>query len=240
MNFASKSITGKRSRNEDCALILQTERVQACAVSDGMGGHAAGEMASKTAVESLQDWLGVPDAEPVSLLRRAFLQANDKVYTLSYSDPSMFGMGCTLVAAMLHPDTFYAANVGDSRLYLFHGNTIRQITKDHSFVAELVMRGIITPEEAKTHPRRNLITRAIGTDESVEVDLFCEDWKAGDILLLCSDGLCGVLTDAQLASHLMDAADLSAACDSLVQHALDAGSTDNITVVLAQNEGGAQ
>ena len=147
-------------------------------------------------------------------------------------------MGCTLVAAILEPERFIAANIGDSRLYHFNGTELRQITHDHSYVAELVRRGVITEEEANTHPQRNIITRAVGTESRVSADIFCCDWKTGDLLLLCSDGLSGVLNNAEMASCLVNCSDLDAACETLIRRALDAGSRDNITVVLAVNDGG--
>ena len=149
-------------------------------------------------------------------------------------------MGATLVCAVPFPTRFLAANVGDSRLYLFHNGALRQITHDHSYVAELVRREIITPEEAKTHPRRNWVTRAIGTEPHVKVDLFSEEWEAGDILILCSDGLFCSLNDADFCRILASCADLDDACETLSALAYENGSSDNITVVLIQNAEDAQ
>lgn len=238
MKFAGRTETGLRSQNEDRYMILLTESLHAVAVSDGMGGHRAGETASKTAVETLEKVLSSTDSEWEAALSDAFSEANLAVHTLAQSDDSMFGMGCTLVAAICDEQHFVAANVGDSRLYRFDGSTLHQVTHDHSFVAELVRRGIITPEEAKTHPRRNLITRAIGTEGHVSVDIFSCEWNPDDILLLCSDGLCGVLDDAETAAFLRNSTDLDLTCAALISRALALGSRDNITVVLAQNDGG--
>ena len=151
MKCAGRTETGLRSQNEDSYLILNTESVHAVAVSDGMGGHRAGETASATAIAKLEDRLKNVTGDWEAALNRAFRDANTEVHTLAQSDDSMYGMGCTLVAALCDETHFAAANVGDSRLYHFDGSTIRQVTHDHSFVAELVRRNVITPEEAKTH-----------------------------------------------------------------------------------------
>lgn len=238
MKCSGRTETGLRSQNEDRYLILDTETVHAVAVSDGMGGHRAGETASATAVETLSKELSAGGGEWERALSGAFRKANTAVHTLAQSDDSMYGMGCTLVAAIYDETHFVAANVGDSRLYHFDGSKMRQITHDHSFVAELVRRGIITEEEAKTHPRRNLITRAIGTESRVACDIFPCEWKQGDMLLLCSDGLCGVISEAETAAYLRNSVDLDATCASLISRALQLGSRDNITVVLVQNDGG--
>lgn len=238
MKCAGKTETGLRPQNEDSFLLLHTDTLDAVAVSDGMGGHQAGEIASRLSVETLGRMLSDGRFDPEAALSSAFLEANRIVHEHASLNDAMYGMGCTLVAAILEPDRFIAANVGDSRLYHFDGRQLRQITHDHSFVAELVRRGAITPEEAKTHPRRNLITRAIGTEGRVSADIFVCDWKKGDMLLLCSDGLCGVLDEAEMAAYLRHCTDLDANCSALIQQALSRGSRDNITVVLAVNDGG--
>ncbi len=235
MKLTGKTETGRRPRNEDSYLILTGEDCFLAAVSDGMGGHAAGETASRLSIETLYRLLSSPGAHDESDLRAAFSEANRVVCSEAEANPAYSGMGATLVAALLTPAGFYAANVGDSRLYLYDGKTLRQITHDHSFVAELVRRGIITKEEARTHPRRNLITRSIGSEPEVNVDLFDCSWNAGDILLLCSDGLCGTLLESEMADILNHIHDLDTACSVLIERALQQGSSDNITVVLAQN-----
>ncbi|MBQ2201123.1 MAG: Stp1/IreP family PP2C-type Ser/Thr phosphatase [Clostridia bacterium] len=238
MRFAGKTETGLRPQNEDSYLLLHTKTLDAVAVSDGMGGHRAGEIASRLAVETLEKMLLSNHDDPEAALSSAFIEANSVVHNRASMNDEMYGMGCTLVAAILLEDRFIAANIGDSRLYHFDGSALRQITHDHSFVAELVRRGAITPEEAKTHPRRNLITRAVGTEMRVSADIFSCDWKKGDMLLLCSDGLCGVLDAPEIAAYLRNCADPDATCTALIQRALTAGSRDNITVVLAIHDGG--
>ncbi len=238
MKFAGKTETGLRPQNEDCYMLLHTDALDAVAVSDGMGGHQAGEVASRLAVETLEHMLSSGSSDREAALSSAFIEANRAVHARASVSDEMYGMGCTLVAAILDEDHFTAANIGDSRLYHFNGTELLQITHDHSFVAELVRRGAITPEEAKTHPRRNIITRAVGTEARVFADIFSCEWKRGDMLLLCSDGLCGVLGEDEMVSHLVGCTDLDAACSALIERALIAGSRDNITVVLAENDGG--
>lgn len=238
MKYAAITETGKRKQNEDSCFVMPTKVGWVAAVSDGMGGHSAGETASRISVDTLRDWLSIPDSDAESALLRAFQQANDEVCKLSRSDPAMYGMGATLVAVVATENSFVAANVGDSRLYLKHRDELRQVTHDHSFVEELVRRNIITKEEARLHPRRNIITRSIGTDDELQVDLFGMDWEAGDQLLLCSDGLCGVLDDAALLLHLNSSDDPETVCTHLIQAALALGSTDNITAVLLVHDGG--
>lgn len=235
MNLTGKSETGRRQQNEDSFLTCMENGHVIAAVSDGMGGHAAGERASAIAVETLQNILSKkPKIEELEL-RDAFIAVNEAVWKAASSDASLYGMGATLVCAIPYVDEFVAANVGDSRLYLFHNGALRQISHDHSFVAELVRRKIISKEEAKTHPRRNLITRAIGTEEAIKVDLFRCEWEVRDILLLCSDGVSGVLDDEEMASILSRHTALDSACSELITRAYDAGSSDNMTVVLVQN-----
>lgn len=240
MKYACKSDIGKRSRNEDAFRIpAEAEPVPLLAVADGMGGHAAGAVASRLVIGGLNEVLpSLPYSDPVDFLRRAVQAVNLDVYRAAQDDPRLLGMGSTLVCALLYPDKFYAANVGDSRLYRFDGEALFRITTDHSLVEMLVQEGQITPEEAWHHPKRNLITRAMGPAEHVEPDIFEESWKAGDMLLLCSDGLSGSVSPEQLRRVLASPDSPEEKCDALVQLALDEGATDNITVVLALHEGG--
>ena len=241
MNLTGKTETGRRSHNEDsfCISSEPNGRIFA-AVSDGMGGHAAGETASRLSIETVSRIFHDAPKLLEGTLALAFSEANRVVFETAEQHPDMYGMGATLVCAVPFPTRFLAANVGDSRLYLFHNGALRQITHDHSYVAELVRREIITPEEAKTHPRRNWVTRAIGTEPHVKVDLFSEEWEAGDILILCSDGLFCSLNDADFCRILASCADLDDACETLSARAYENGSSDNITVVLIQNAEDAQ
>jgi len=238
MNLTGKTETGRRPHNEDTFFAGVVNGTAIAVVSDGMGGHKAGEVASRIAVDTVVSALTQSSSgcKPV----QAFGLANRAVYDAAEADETKAGMGATLVLALPEKDRFTAANVGDSRLYLLHERTLRQITHDHSYVAELVRRHIITAEEAKTHPRRNVITRAIGTDEIVRTDVFVEDWTEGDTLLLCSDGLSGSLSESEMTYLLLAEHDLDRACEKLIERAYQNGSTDNITVVLVRNTEDAQ
>lgn len=240
MKYASKTITGRRKENEDgCRIPSRETTYPLVAVSDGMGGHVAGAVASTLTLNTLSEELSdLHDADPLAALARAVQYVNLTVFRAAADDASLSGMGATLVCALLGDRRYIAANVGDSRLYHLSGNTIERITADHSYVQMLFEAGVITLEETYTHPQRNLITRAIGIGMRVEADIFDCEWMPGDMLLLCSDGLTGVLTDNAIRDLLVTPATLDEKCERLVQTAFDEGSTDNITVVLAENEGG--
>lgn len=240
MIYAIRSNIGRRARNEDRGYApYRADGLPFVAVSDGMGGHAAGEVASRMTINGmLEELRRTYDEDPVPMLRRAIAHVNLDVYRAAQDDESLRGMGATLVCALLSGRRYLVANVGDSRLYHFDGASIEQVTTDHSLVEMLVQSGSITREQARTHPRRNIITRAIGIGLRVDVDLFDRSWKQGDILLLCSDGLSGSLEDAHICSILQGDGSLEDMADRLVQDALENGASDNVTVVLARCEGG--
>lgn len=240
MNLTGRTKTGRRPHNEDAYLVANRDGRCFAAVSDGMGGHAAGETASRIAIDTLDRVLSAADRIDEAVIRDAFVEANRAVFEAAAADEAKHGMGATLVCAVLNANTFLAANVGDSRLYQYHEGTIHQVSHDHSFVAELVRRKLITSEEAKSHPRRNLITRAIGTESSVKVDLFSCEWTKNDILLLCSDGLSGCLGEDELIALLNASTDLDETCAKMIEQAYENGSTDNITAVLVKNTEDAQ
>ena len=235
MIWTGKTVTGKRPQNEDTYAVGQYGNHVIAAVSDGMGGHQAGEVASRIAIDTLCSVLQSENTWDGHALGIAFSEANRIVCETANSGYSMRGMGATLVCAIPFADRFWAANVGDSRLYLLHEGQIRQVSHDHSYVAELVRRKIITEEEAKTHPRRNLITRAIGADPDVRTDLFFDEWSTDDVLLLCSDGLSGSVSEAEMVNTLLSSPSLETACAELIERALENGSSDNITAVLVKN-----
>ncbi len=218
-----------RSENQDNLLVAHP----LFAVADGMGGAAAGGVASKIAIETLEsDFATGAELDPDRLIRAA-QSANRAVWEKAEANPEMRGMGTTLVAiAQIDGDQLAVINIGDSRLYAFRDGELRQVTLDHNLVAELVALGRISPEEAEFHPRRNIMTRALGVDPDVPVDLFMEEARPGDRYLLCSDGLPRELKDDLIASLLRRLGDPSEAARELVEEAKRRGGNDNITVVV--------
>ncbi len=241
MKYSSLSVKGRRPNNEDVVFTRFDPRYPLiAAVSDGMGGHAAGEVASRISIEALDTWTRELCDAPQNVLVDAFFSANAQVISAADEDRKLRGMGATLVAAIFYHDHFITANIGDSRLYLASANEIRQVTFDHSYVQELVRRGFLTAEEARNHPQKNVITRCIGTDTSFEPDVFYTRWNPKDTVILCSDGLCDVLRDEDMFALIKKKTDLDALCRVLVDAAYEKGSTDNISVVLVRNEGGVE
>jgi protein phosphatase len=228
VELADLSDTGRvRRHNEDRSL----GRLPVIAVADGMGGAKAGEVAAQLAVEEvarLEEPVGVGD------VRAAVGRANAAIRRMAKDDPEKSGMGTTLTAAMLHDGRLDVVHVGDSRAYLWRDGKLRQLTQDHSVVAELVRRGSITPEDAEHHPHRNVITRALGAEADVAVDTFSEYLRDGDVVLLCSDGLSSYVPEEEIATVLEEAVTLADAARALVRQANGAGGTDNVTVVLAR------
>ena len=207
-------------------------------VCDGMGGANAGNVASRFAAQSFIEFArdalsGTLDEKTRhELLTRALDHANETVFTLAGRQPEFRGMGTTLVAALVQGDRATILNVGDSRAYLYHEEELRQISLDHSYVEEMRRRGRITEEAARTHPQKNLITRAVGVEPMVEGDLFEVQLADSDLLLLCTDGLTGMAEDSQIAEVLKSARSLELAGDALLRLALDGGGRDNITAAL--------
>lgn len=231
-----------RKENQDSYAIRELDDNLAVAVvCDGMGGAQAGNVASAVAVETftaaVEDLCrqspprDAPQRE--QLMRAASQKANRVVYELSESNPEYRGMGTTLVGALILPDEVTLVNIGDSRAYVIRGETIRQITRDHSLVQVLVARGELTPEEARVHPKKNLITRALGVDPEALEDVFQVGGQPGDRLLLCSDGLTNVLSDQQLL-ELCRGESLEECCRRMLACTLESGAPDNVTVIMAQ------
>ncbi len=241
MIYSSLSKKGRRPNNEDVVLTRFDPRYPLiAAVSDGMGGHAAGEVASRISIEALDTWTRELTDAPQNVLVDAFFNANAQVISAAEADRKLRGMGATLVAAIFYHDHFITANIGDSRLYLVSSGEIRQVTFDHSYVQELVRRGFLTAEEAWNHPRKNVITRCVGTESSFEPDVFYTRWEPKDLVLICSDGLCDVLHDEEILAVVQRENDLDALCKALFDAAYEKGSDDNISLVLVRNEGGVE
>ena len=229
-----------RKDNQDSYAIRQWEGGTALlVVCDGMGGAQAGNVASSVAVETftaaMEEALarGIPES-PERALEEACRAANEKVYRLSLQNREYEGMGTTLVAALIRPDGVWLANVGDSRGYTLGNNSIHQVTVDHSLVQLLVERGEITLDEARVHPQKNLITRALGVDSRVECDVTRLNLEQGGRLLLCSDGLTNVLDDETLLELSGREAEPEVLCGALIRLTLERGAPDNVTAVLAQ------
>ena len=234
-NFAMLSHPGRhRKGNEDtCAASPETGAYIVC---DGMGGAAAGEVASHLATQAFLQSLSVhAAAPPESRLKVAIKAANQLVYQRSRSASHLFGMGTTLVALLQLGDTLTLAHVGDSRAYLLRGGHLTRLTHDHSFVEEHLRAGDLTPTQAVQHPWRNIITRAIGSQPVVQPDILRLDPHRGDLLLLASDGLINELPDSTIAEVLCrPRLDLASLCQILIDCANQAGGRDNITVLLLQ------
>ena len=240
MKYAVKTDIGKRVHNEDSYYLTEkSDLPMLFAVADGMGGHAAGSVASHMLVEELAivDRIIEPNRE-LQFLRQSIEHANFARYQAAEKDHALRGMGTTLVAALILGTHYIAANVGDSRMFHYNGETLVTVTTDHSLVEQLVLAGAITKEEARVHPQRNIITRAVGVSPVVEVDLFERVWSAGDILVICSDGLHGAVEEDDIISVLSSGRSLESMCDLLLQLALDNGGTDNITAILVRLEEG--
>jgi protein phosphatase len=232
---ADTDVGKTRDHNEDSfgvGAAEQAERLgELLVICDGMGGHAAGEVASKIGVETiLSIYYGEASEDRAQVLEQAFEQANEQIYARGNGS-----MGTTGVAALLLHDALHIANVGDSRAYLIRDGEIRQISRDHSFVGDQVAAGLITSDQARSSPHRNVITRALGYQSGVTVDLFRWPLQIDDIIVLCSDGLHGLVSDAEIA-RIAGEATPDDAVHQLIDLANSRGGTDNITVAIVQVE----
>ena len=227
-----KTDTGRQRReNEDSAYV----RAPVFVVADGMGGAQAGEVASSIAIEAFEH--GLPDSgTPEERLAERVREANQQIYDRSRAEHGREGMGTTLTAAYVDDAHLAIAHVGDSRAYLFRDGELTRLTQDHSLVDELVRQGKLTEEQAAEHPQRSIITRALGPEPNVEVDTWTYPVRAGDVLLLCSDGLTSMVSEERIAEVLASAENLDDAGRRLIEAANEAGGRDNITVVLFRLE----
>jgi protein phosphatase len=252
---AGLSDVGRRRKSNEDSFAIAAEH-NLFVVADGMGGHAAGEVASRLAVESIERHISGSDprkeptvpasfrtvsgeeaslAVPARRVLNAIRLANQEIVRSVRKDSSMRGMGTTVVIAYIHGGRAFIGSVGDSRAYLVRGSAIRQLTSDHTFVNEQVRAGTLSASEARRHPARNILTRAVGSQDDVEPDLVEQDLKAGDVILLCSDGLTTMVEDGDiLQTVLSHPDDPEAGCRALVDLANDRGGDDNVTVVLVR------
>jgi len=221
---AATDIGQVREGNEDSFLVV----APLYAVADGMGGHRGGEVASSLALETVQ---GMFERNEGSLADQV-VEANRAVFDRSQNDRSVSGMGTTLTAALVDGSRVHLVHVGDSRAYLLRGGELAQLTEDHTLVHRMVMEGEISQEEAETHPHRSILTRALGVDQSVQVDEGDVELSEGDRLLLCTDGLTGMVPEGQIREILLESADPQEAVEKLVKVANRAGGIDNITAVI--------
>ncbi len=243
MQFTTLTDKGiARPGNEDFCDAKQIDKFTLLVLADGMGGANSGEVASSMTVksifnsldENLMRNLGISDMPKI--LSDVIRRTNAAVFELSCSNDKYEGMGTTLEICVISQNTAYIAHIGDSRVYkISPDGSIRKITKDHSLVEYMIDAGTITPEEAANHPQKNVITRALGTSPEVEADIISVPLSEGDVILMCSDGLSNMVSEEELSSVVLSDTDLSSCAQKLVQMANDAGGTDNITVILAQN-----
>ncbi len=233
------NIGKRRELNEDSFRICGFENgapLGVCVLADGMGGHNAGEIASSTAAEivagELAEELCKTDAKDIChSIANAIDFANSRIYEMSLSNPEQAGMGTTLVVAYVKDEQLWVANIGDSRAYVVNSKEICKITIDHSIVEELVQRGSITREEARNHPDKNIITRALGTEEFVDADYYDYKLSEGETILLCSDGLTETVRDEKIQEIIVNEESIDKAVETLVDEANKNGGVDNITVV---------
>jgi serine/threonine protein phosphatase PrpC len=244
--FGLSHVGRQRQHNEDAFLVEANAKL--FLVADGMGGHAAGEIASRIAVETISEFILHTEEDEgtwphaydehlkrsTNRLMAALKLANTRVLEAMRKDARLRGMGTTVVASLVDGDTVSVAHVGDSRAYLIRSAQLSRITNDHSWVFEQVQAGMLTEAEAERHPLRNVITRALGGALSVAPDASEIECRAGDIYLLCSDGLTGMLPEEQILRVLTEHEDLEAACNLLIDQANERGGYDNVTAVLVK------
>lgn len=235
MTAALRTDVGRvRKQNEDAAYMDEERGIYV--VADGMGGHLAGEVASQMAIDAIKHMAQRHHAASISVLRDTVCTAHEAIFAHARKNQNCSGMGTTISAMWRGGRYMYIAHVGDSRIYRLRGGELEQITQDHSLVEELVRARIITRAEARNHPRRNIITRALGTPGENAPDMLATDVKKGDLWLLCSDGLTGMVSDEEITDVLTGDESLDIKADTLIKMALAAGGRDNVTLILCRSE----
>lgn len=239
-HFSRTDIGKKRRINQDY-IFAGTEQIGNLSnmfiVADGMGGHAAGDYASRKSVEAMCEFVESSfERNTITLLCKAVETANSVVYNTSRSNRELDGMGTTVVAATFVGRYLQVVNVGDSRLYIINQDGIRQVTVDHSLVEEMIKSGTISREQASNHPKKNIITRAVGIKSEVSIDVFSEELKDGDYILLCSDGLTNMVSDEEIQNIVINSKDVEMAVTMLIDAANEQGGKDNISTVLVKFE----
>ena len=230
--YAITDIGRVRALNED-SYYLPRQGERFCAVADGMGGHNAGEVASALAVQVFSEHMREVETITGPVLRAAVERANGEVYRAALDNEGMSGMGTTFSALAQQDGDVLLAHVGDSRIYLVRRGAILQLTTDHTLVEEMVQKGLITPREARVHPKRNIITRALGTEESVQIDIVQMGTRPGDAFFLCSDGMTNYVDEREILRTAMSEREWPEKLKHLVSIALENGGADNITALFA-------
>lgn len=236
--YAKTDVGCVRSMNQD-VFFYSTEPVgpfpNLFIVADGMGGHQAGDYASRYTIQSFIEYiLQAPQESLITLIDKGITDANAKVMEKSISEEALAGMGTTIVVGFVENQQLYVANVGDSRLYLI-SDEITQVTEDHSFVAAMVRAGELSPEEARKHPDKNVITRAIGVAWDVKADFFEVDLQKGDRILLCTDGLSNMVSDDRIF-EILSQCEMEDSAELLIEEAKKNGGTDNVTAIVLDPE----
>ena len=234
----------KREINEDyISLPDENKGIKLFILADGMGGANAGETASQTAVKAVKDYIKYNfikierDKEGLEyLIRRAIVDANKKVWELSKTNPEYEGMGTTLIVILIYRGRIHVGHIGDSRVYRLRQNVFRQITKDHSYVQELVKQGTISLEEAQNHPQKNVLLKVLGCEEKIKPDIITKGFTKGDIILVCSDGLTNMVSDKVIYEIIMkNMYDINVACKKLIDKAKQNGGLDNVSAIIISN-----
>lgn len=242
--YGLSDVGKKRSRNEDCFLV--SDELKLYIVADGMGGHSGGEYASRLAVATMEEVLQSMNSDPEATvisgvnseetefgdrLKYAIARAGEKIFDQALYDPELKGMGTTITAMMIEGSSACVANVGDSRVYLIRDNEIKQLTQDHSLVSEQMRAGLISETDAKKHKLKNIITRSVGYQEEVEIDIVKLELQTNDKILLCSDGLTNMIDDSQIKT-ILTSSDTQSGCRELINIANKNGGDDNVTVIV--------
>ena len=233
--YCATNVGCVRKVNED-SYYLPQDNERFVAVADGMGGHLAGEVASQTAVRVFSECLLGERQLAEDKMRHAFIKANQEIYQMAERDPKKHGMGTTLTALWFGQGTLLMGHVGDSRAYRLRDGKLSCLSVDHSYVNELVKRGVITPEMAKHHPQRNVITRSVGPLPRVEVDVERFDMREKDVWLLCTDGLTEYLSDEEMEAILTGRGTWQRKMQKMINEALERGGADNVTLMIATGE----
>ncbi|MBQ6795126.1 MAG: Stp1/IreP family PP2C-type Ser/Thr phosphatase [Clostridia bacterium] len=233
MEYAALTDVGmRRHNNEDSYIVNVSGNDKIFIVADGMGGHNAGEIASLEACRITESFVLEGKGNIDDVLRDGVVKANRDIYVRSCENDAMKGMGTTIDVCVIDGNKLHIAHVGDSRVYIVNNESIRRVTRDHSIVGMMLEEGSITEEEARVHPQRNYITRAVGSSANIEVDIICEEIHSGEWVLMCTDGLTNMIEREVLHSVIKNSDSVDDAAEELVRRAKENGGDDNITVIL--------